>query len=575
MYIETVPNRQSPPCILLRESYREGSKVRKRTLANLTSWPQQLVEGLRTLLRGGVAVEDLSQSFETIRSQPHGQVAAVVGTIRRLNLDEMVDSRPSRQRELVLAMVTARILDPRSKLATARGLGEENQFSSLVELLGLGSVGEEDLYQAMDWLLERQARIEDRLAQRHLEEGSLVLYDVTSTYFEGQHCPLARHGYSRDGKNNKLQIVFGLLTNRQGCPVAVEVFAGDLGDPSTLKSQIEKLRGRFRLRRVILVGDRGLITEARIREELAGVEGLEWITALRAPQIRQLAQEGLLQPSLFDERDLAEISSPDFPEERLIVCRNPLLGEERARKREELLTATEEELEKIARATERPKRRLKGKEKIALRVGRVIDHYKMAKHFELEIADEHFSYRRREEQIRQEAALDGIYVIRTCVPAPEMNQEEVVRAYKDLSRVEQAFRSYKTIDLKVRPIYHRLAERVRAHVFLCMLAYYVQWHLRRSWAPLLFGEDDPREAQQLRSSIVAPAQRSARAKRKAQRKRTDDGLPVHSFRTLLADLTTIVKNRIQPKFAGAPAFDQITRPTPLQQRALDLIGVRL
>jgi Transposase DDE domain len=575
MYIEIVPNRNSPPALLLREGWREGKKVRKRTLANLTKWPAGLVEGLRLLLRGGTAVPKFDEAFEVVRSRPHGHVAAVLGTLRRVALERLIAPQPSPQRSLVVTMVVARILDPRSKLATARGLGEETRWSTLGELLEAPSADEEALYAAMDWLVPRQPEIEAKLAKRHLEEGALVLYDVSSTYLEGHTCPLAHWGHSRDGKRDKRQLVFGLLCNREGCPVAVEVFKGNTGDPMTLASQLHKLKERFGLSRVVLVGDRGMITEARIREELKPVQGLDWVTALRAPTIRQLVEAGEIQLSLFDERDRAEIQSSEYPDERLIVCRNPFLAEERAQTREALLQATEHELDKIVAATGRTKRRLKGQDRIGLRVGKVLNRFKVGKHFILPITEESFSYQRDAVRIAEEAALDGIYVIRTSVSKEELDTEEIVRAYKDLTGVERAFRSYKTVDLKVRPIYHYLANRVRAHVFLCMLAYYIEWHMRKALAPLLFDDHDKASGQALRGSVVAPAEPSPKAQRKAQTKRTEEGLPVHSFQTLLADLATIIKNRIQPKIPGVEAFDQVTRPTPLQQQALDLLRVRL
>jgi transposase len=575
MYIERVPNRNSPPAILLRESFREGHTVRKRTLANLSTWPPELVEDLQTLLRGGTAVKQLHDAFDIVRSRPHGHVAAVLGTLRHLDLERIIDPTPSPQRDLVVAMIVARLLDPRSKLATARGLNAETLAHTLGEALGLQAATADDLYYAMDWLLERQERIEKQLAARHLEDGSLVLCDVTSTYFEGRTCPLAHLGYSRDDKRGTLQIVFGLLCNRAGCPVAVEVFDGNTADPMTVAPQIAKLRQRFGLSRIVLVGDRGLLTEARIRDELQPVAGLDWITALRSAAIQQLVSTGALQLSLFDQRDLAQITSPDYPGERLVVCKNPLLAAERARKRADLLHATERELEKIVTATQRPKRRLKGQDKIGLRVGRVLQRCKMAKHFQVTITEAEFTYGRDEERIAQEAALDGVYIIRTSVPDTTLDAEDTVRAYKALSEVEWAFRSYKTVDLRVRPIYHYLAGRVRAHVLLCMLAYYVEWHMRQALAPMLFDDDDKAAAAAQRASVVAPAQPSAKARRKASRQRTDAGEPVHSFQTLLADLATIVKNRIEPKIAGAQPFDQVTRPTPLQQKVLDLLRVRL
>ncbi len=574
MYIATIPNRTSPPAILLREGYREGGKVKTRTLANITHWPAEKIEALRQLLRGTFLIP-ASEAFEIQRSLPHGHVAAVLGSLRRICLDRIIASRRTRRRDLVVAMIVARIIDPCSKLATVRGMESDTAFTTLGETLGVESVGEDDLYEAMDWLLVRQPVIETRLAERHLSEGTLVLYDVTSTYLEGRTCPLAQLGYSRDGKKKKLQIVFGLLCNDEGCPVAVEVFDGDTGDPSTLAAQIRKIRGRFGLKRVVLVGDRGMLTDARIREELKPVDGLEWITALRGSALKQLVESGDLQLSLFDEKDMAEITSEQYPEERLIVCKNPLLAEKRARTREALLLATEGELKKIVKATQRTKWRLKGSDKIGLRVGRVLGKFKMAKHFRITITDDLFKYERDTARIAQEAALDGIYIIRTRLTAETMNTENTVRAYKNLSVVERAFRSMKTMDIKVRPIHHRLAHRVRSHVFLCMLAYYVEWHMRKSLAPVLFDDDDTSAGDALRTSVVAPAQRSIRARRKASIKRTEDGMPVHSFQTLLKDLATITKNHIKPKLKGAIPFVQLTQPTSLQQKILHLLNVNL
>ncbi len=574
MYIATIPNRTSPPAILLREGYREGGKVKTRTLANITHWPTEKIEAFRQLLQGTRMIP-ASSVFTIQRSLPHGHVAAVLGTLRRIGLDRIIASRRTYYRDLVIAMIVARIIDPCSKLATARGLGEETAFTTLGETLGVESAGEDDLYEAMDWLLMRQPVIEVKLAKRHLHEGTLVLYDVTSTYFEGRKCPLAKLGHNRDGKKNKLQIVFGLLCNIDGCPVAVEVFDGNTGDPSTLAPQIQKLRKRFCLKRVVMVGDRGMLTDTRIREELEPVDGLDWITALRGSTLKQLVESGVLQLSLFDEQDMAEITSDQYPGERLIVCKNPFLAEDRTRKREELLQATENELNKIVEATQRAKRRLKGADKIGLRVGRVLGKFKMAKHFRIKITDDSFQYERDTVRIAQEAALDGIYIIRTSLPAETMNTENTVRAYKNLSVVERAFKSFKTLDLNVRPIHHRLANRVRSHVFICMLAYYVEWHMRKSLAPVLFDDDDKPTADALRSSIVAPAKRSTRAQRKASTKKTDDNMPVHSFQTLLKDLATITKNRIKPKMEEAIPFEQITQPTSLQQKILHLLEVHL
>ena len=571
MYIESVPNRSSPPAILLRESFREHGKVKKRTLANLSKWPAHLVEGLRVLLKGGVAVASFPDAFDIIRSQPHGHVAAVRAFAAKIGLDRLLGRR-SRMRDLALALILSRVLAPASKLATARGLHPDTLRDSLADVLGLDEVNENDLYAAMDWLRERQDAIEQRLASQHLAEGSLVLCDLTSSYVEGRCCPLAKRGYSRDGKRNTLQIEFGLLCNRDGCPVAVEVFPGNTADPRTVGVQIKKLQRRFGLSRVVLVGDRGMLTEARIRQEVQPA-GLDWISALRAPAIRELLDAGAVQTSLFDQTDLIEIRADAYPGERLMVCRNPLLAAERARKRQELLEATERLLAPIVKATTRAARRLSGKDQIALRVGKVIGTYKMAKHFHLDITDTSFSYRRDEEAIAAETALDGLYIVRTNVSADELDAEATVRAYKGLSVVERAFRSYKTVDLKVRPIYHYSAERVRAHVFLCMLAYYLEWHLRQRLAPLLFDDHEPEAAE--RESIVAPAQPSPAAQRKAQTKRTDTDQPVHSLRTLLDDLATIIKNQVVAKTPDAQPFEVITRPTELQSTVFSLLGVRL
>jgi hypothetical protein len=532
--------------------------------------PPDLIDTIRRRLRGELPAEG---PFEILRSLPHGHVRAVLGTLRRIGLEHLLASRPSRQRSLVVAMIVARVLSPASKLATARLLQEETAASSLSLELELEVVQEDELYAALDWLLARQGKIETQLAHRHLHDGSLVLYDVSSSYYTGQGGSLVQYGYNRDGRNGCPQIVYGLLCNAEGCPVAVEVFAGNTADPNTLAAQIEKVRQRFGVRRVVLVGDRGMITSKRIDEELRGIEGLDWITALRADHIRQLAQQGVIQQSLFDQRDLAEVASPDYPGERLIVCRNPLLAEERARKRQELLQATEKKLNEIVAATQRTARALRGQDKIGLRVGKVLNHYKVGKHFVLEIRDESFSYRRDEAKIAAEAALDGLYVIRTSVQAEAFSSSDTVRAYKDLSKVERAFRCFKTVDLKVRPIFHWRDERIRAHVFLCMLAYYVEWHLRQRLAPILFDDHDRAAAEETRASIVAPAPRSPAALAKDRTKHTPDGQPVHSFRTLLADLATLCKNRVRLARTDTPSFYVLTQPTPLQRQALDLLGV--
>jgi len=574
MYIATIPNRSSPPAILLRESYRQDGKVNTRTLANLTHWPPAQLEALRRVLRGDtlVAPED---AFEIIRSLPHGHVAAVLGTLRRLGLESLLAAQKSRQRDLVIAMIVARLIDPQSKLATARSWHPETALTSLGQTLGVTAADARALYQAMDWLRRRQPQLETALAKRHLREGTLALYDLTSTYFEGHTCPLAQFGHSRDGKKGKLQIVFGLVCNADGCPVAVEVFEGNTGDPATVAPVIAKLRQRFHLRRVVLVGDRGLLTNARIREELKPVEGLDWITALRHPTIRTLVDSGALDLGHFAHTDLIELTAPAYPDERLIACYNATLADERGRTREALLQATERELETIRQATTRAKRRLMGQGNIALRVGKVLQRFKVGKHFQIEITDEQLQYTRDTQSITTEAALDGVYVLRTSGPAEALDAASTVRAYKSLATVERAFRSLKTVDLYVRPIGHRLTERVRAHVLLCMLAYYVEWHMRQALAPLLFDDDDKAMAEAQRSSVVAPAQRSPRARRKAQTQQTDDGSPVHSFQTLLRDLGTITKNQIRFVHSPLETTEMLTTPTLLQQRALDLLQVPL
>jgi len=573
MYVTRVPNRTSPPAVLLRESYRVGDKVKTRTLANLSAWPEAKVEALRAVLKGA-PVRPAAGGLAIERSLPHGHVAAVLGMARKLGFDRLLPRRPARLLKLLLALVVARVLEPAAKLSTARQLSQASAAHSLGAVLGLGEVDADELYAALDRLAEAQPSIEQALAKRHLAAGCLVLYDLTSTWLEGRCCELARLGYSRDGRRGKLQIEFGLLCAADGCPVAVEVFDGSTGDPATLAAQVEKLKRRFKLERVVLVGDRGMITSARIGADLQPA-GLDWITALRAPQIQALAADGgPLQLSLFDERDLAEISAPqDFPGERLVVCRNPALAAERGRKRQELLAATQAELDAIKAAVERQRQPLRGEAAIGLRVGAVLGKRKMAKHFRLEIADQAFRFERDQAAIAREAALDGIYVLRTAVPAERLDAAAVVLAYKGLAQVERAFRSLKTVDLEVRPIHHRLAGRVRAHVFLCMLAYHLIWHMRRALAPILFDDHDRPAAAKARPSPVAAAKVSAAARRKAADKRTDDGAPVHSFRSLIADLATMARNTV--RFQGGPRTTMLTAPTPLQQRAFDLLGLAL
>jgi transposase len=568
MYIDIVPNRSSPPAVLLRQAIREGKKIRKITVANLSDWPEEQVASLRLLLKGESLVP-LNQAFTIARSLPHGHVAAALGTLRRLGLERVVNRESCRERDLVVAMVVARILQPASKLATVRGLEAETASNSLGSCLGLETVSEDELYRAMDWLLERQGRIEKQLATRHLENGCLVLYDLTSTYFEGRRCPIAHYGHSRDERAGNLQIVFGLLTDQAGRPVAVEVFEGNTGDPKTVAAQVEKLRARFGLDRVILVGDRGMLTSARIEQDLRS-SGLDWITALRSVQIRSLVDSGFLQLSLFDRQDLAEISHPDYAGERLIACRNPLLAEERSRKRQELLAATEKRLDEIVAATRRKNRPLRGKEKIGIAIGKSLGRYKMSKHFQFTIDETIFTYERNLASIAQEAALDGIYVLRTSVAQQVLSAEETVRNYKRLSVVERAFRSLKSVDLKVRPIHHHLANRVRAHVLLCMLAAYVEWHMKQALTPLLFTDEEPEAGEALRFSVVAPALRSPAALEKIQSHRTRDGLAVHSFHSLLQDLATLTLNQVTA--VGRP-LQMISTPTPLQRRAFELLAV--
>ena len=573
MYIESVPNRNSPPAILLRESYREGGKVRKRTLCNLSDWPMATIEGLRGVLRGGTVIAPERDAFTVTRSLPHGHVAAALGTARRIGLDRLLGPDGHRCRDLVLALIVSRILDPTSKLAAARALSPATAASSLGDVLALGSVDEDELYTALDWLLARQPAVEAALAKRHLSNGTLVLYDVSSSYMEGRCCPLAKRGYSRDGRKGTLQIVYGLLCAPDGCPVAIEVFDGNTADPKTLAVQIDKLKQRFHLDHVVLVGDRGMITQARITEEVRAA-GLDWITALRAPAIKGLMQSGALQLSLFDERDMASITAPDFPGERLVVCRNPDLAAERRRKRDDLLAATERELARIQTAVARKRNPLRGTAEIALAVGAVIDKYKMAKHFDLSITDAAFSFARKTAEIQAEAASDGLYVVRTSLPAEALDDAATVRSYKSLARVERAFRCIKTVDLQVRPVYHWLADRVRAHVFLCMLAYYVEWHMRQCLAPMLFDDTDTNAAEGLRTSVVAQAQRSPAAVNKQTTGLTKDGLPVHSFRTLLADLATLARNTITTAVSPLYPLTVLTRPTAVQRKALDLLGVQ-
>jgi len=567
MHIHVVPNRGSPATVLLRESYREGSKVRKRTLANLSSLSSAQIDAIRATLLGQPlqpAAQPLAQPFEAIASPSHGHVQAVALTLQRLGLAGLIAAKPCRERELVLAMVGARILAPHTKLATTRWW----HTTTLAEEFGVVDADEDDLYAAMDWLLARQERVQKKLAVRHLREGGLVLYDLSSSYFEGTTCPLAKLGHNRDGKSGLLQVNYGLLTDARGCPVAVSVYAGNVSDSKTLMPEVKRLREDFGIEQFVLVGDRGMICSKAIAE-LRENDGIGWITALKSVSIRALVEQGQLQLGLFDERNLVELSSPEYPGERLVACRNPELAKLRAHKRAQLLAATEAKLDKIKARVDAGK--LVGSDEIGLRVGKVINQYKVAKHFELSIDDNAFTFARKLHAIAAEAALDGIYIIRTTLPAAQMDAPSCVRNYKSLAQVERAFRSLKTVDLKVRPIHHRKADRVRAHILLCMLAYYVEWHMREAWRELMFADTD--QAAKATRDPVAPAKRSKAAQAKAASHTLDDGTSAHSFSTLLADLAGIVRNTCRTPNAapGAPTFHVVTTPSTKQQRAFELL----
>lgn len=563
MHIDAVPNRTSRPTYLLRESYRIGKKVRKRTLANLSALADEQIEAIRAVL-AGVAVRPVEELFEVVRSRSHGAVQAVRVAMQRLGFEGLLASRASPERERVCAMVAARVLEPHTKLATTRWW----HTTTLAEEYRVEGADEHDLYAAMDWLLERQGVIERKLAARHLREGALALYDLSSSYFEGTHCPLAKIGHNRDGKKNKLQVNYGLLTNRAGCPVAVSVYEGNTADAKTLMPQVSKLREEFGLDQVVLVGDRGMISQKAIGE-LRELEGLSWITALKSSQIRSLVEGEALQLGLFDERRLFELTHEEYPGERLIACRNPELAKLRAHKRLSLLEATQKELEKVRASVAAG--RLSGKAKIGVRIGRVVNKYKVAKHFDLTVEDRSFEFKILDAKVAAEAALDGIYVIRTNVPKKQLGTADAVRSYKGLCEVERAFRSLKTVDLKIRPIHHRLEDRVRAHIFLCMLAYYVEWHMREAWRELLFADEDL-EAKNDRDP-VAPAQRSQEALEKIAERTLENGSPVHSFRTLLQDLATVVRNTCITRGTktASPAFQMVTTSTDTQQSALQLL----
>lgn len=543
---------------LLRRSYREGGKVRKETLANLSHLPPEAIELIRGALRGERYVP-AGEAFQIERSLPAGHVMAALGMARRLDLAKLLDRSPSRERDLVMAMICERVIAPASKLATVRSLSS----SILAEELNVTGADEDDLYAALDWLLDRQERIEDRLARRHLRDGELVLYDVSSSYFEGRSCPLAKLGYSRDGKRGTPQVIYGLLCDKPGRPIAVEVFPGQLHDDATLPAQITKLKQRFALKSVVVVADRGMVTKANM-QTLKDTEGVGWITALKAPQIKKLARDGALQLSLFDQTNLAEITSEDYPGERLIVCRNPLVAAERTRKRQELLAATERDLQQIADRVQ--KGTLTDSSEIGLAVGPAVKRYRMRKHFDLQITDQSFAFKAKNEQIASEAALDGIYILRTGLAEDELSGSDVVRSYKGLEQAERAFKTFKGPELQIRPIHHHLENRVRAHIFLCTLAYYLTWHLKRAWTPLIFKDTEPPTS----TDPVAKATRSTAAKRKAQTKRTTTGEPCHSYKSLLSDLATLTRNTIRLQHAEA-TFQKLAQPTSLQAHALNLI----
>ena len=564
MHINIVPNRGSSPTVLLRESYREGAKVCKRTLANLSALSAAQVQMIRSTLRGDV-LQPIDQTFEITASAAHGHVQAVWQAMQRLGFASLLASKPCPDRDLVAAMVASRIICPATKLATTRLW----HTSTLAHEFGVTDATEDDLYAAMDWLLAGQDRIQKKLAARHLQEDALVLYDLSSSYFEGSHCPLAKLGYSRDGKRGTLQVNYGLLTDGRGCPVAVSVHEGNTSDSTTFMPEVTRLREDFGIKRMVMVGDRGMISQKAI-DKMSTDSDVAWITALRSSSIRTLAAQGRVQMGLFDERNLLEISSPDFPGERLVACRNPELAKLRVHTRDDLLATTEKNLQRIKARVDAGK--LLGKDKIGVAVGKVVNQYKVAKHFELTITDVSFTYTRLADNIAAEAALDGLYIIRTSVKAERMDAPTCVRTYKSLAQVERAFRSIKTMDLKVRPIHHRLENRVRAHIFLCMLAYYVEWHMRQAWAPLMFADED--QAAKLVRDPVAPATRSDAAMKKVLSLTLEDGSPVHSFQTLMAQLQTIVRNtcRTPGGAADAPTFEIITTPNHTQKRALDLIN---
>ena len=575
--VETIRKRvngKTYTSVLLRRSFRKDGKVKHQTLGNLTQLPPDVIEFVKRRLSGELDADAPHSSFEIIRTLPHGHVAAVLQTAKQLGLENLLASRPCRERDLIMSLIVARVLSPRSKLSTATSLKTETAKHTLAEELNLGDTDVHQLYSAMDWLSMRQTRIENKLAKKHLKDGYLVLFDVSSSYYTGRKSPLIRHGYSRDHRGDRPQIVYGLLCDSEGRPIAIEVFPGNTADPPTFTHIVARARKRFGIDRIVFVGDRGMITSARINEDLRETDGLDWISALRTEGIRKLCDAGTIQISLFDQQDLAEVTSEHFPDERLVVCRNPALAEQRVRQRNELLKATEDKLEPIRIATQRTSNPLRGEKEISLRVGKVIGKHKMAKHFDLTITESSFTYTRNEERIREEAALDGLYVVRSSVDEKQMNSERVVETYKSLAKVERAFRCMKTVDLSLRPIYHRNETRIRSHVFICMLAYYVEWHMREKLRPVLFAEDDQESAAATRKSIVAPAQRSESAKRKDATRRTSDGFPVQSFHDILRDLGTLSRNRIRISEFDSE-FDRLTQATPYQTHVFHLLEVAM
>lgn len=556
----------------LRRTFRQDGKVKHETVANISDLPDDLLAVIKNRLATGQPLVGNGGTMEIHRSLPHGNVAAVLGTIKNIGLDQFIAARPCRERSLVMAMIADRIISPGSKLSCSTGMNPATAQNTLAQELHLGEVDVHELYDAMDWLLERQTRIENKLAKTHLKDGTLILFDVSSSFYTGKKSDLITHGYSRDHRSDRPQIVYGLLCDPDGRPIAVEVFPGNTADPKAFTSIVAQVRKRFGITNLVFVGDRGMITTKRINEDLRGVDGLEWISALRSDGIRSLVDAGKISRSLFDEKDLAEISDEDkFPGERLVVCRNPLLADERARKREELLKATEKDLDKVVAATQRTRNPLHGEDKIGMAVGQVIGNHKMKKHFDVTITENSFTYTRRTDDIEAEAALDGLYVIRTCVNKERMASDHVVLNYKNLAKVERAFRSMKSIDLHIRPIRHWNDDRIRAHVFLCMLAYYVEWHMRVALRELIFDDEDIAGAQATRKSVVAPSQRSKSAKQKDATRRTADDLPVQSFQDLLKDLATLARNRIRFE-SSESEFYQLTESTTLQRRVFDLLS---